>query len=141
MFKIVVGVSPTRAATTCTGTPLVSISVIALWRRTCKLPVPIPAAFRSFREPFGQPLRVDRSAELVGEDQVKVLHKRRAAKSRSANWTSRCSRSASTVSASSAIVRRERPRLRRTEADPASGRDELLGDLQAGRRPGRGPAR
>ena len=33
-FRTVVGVSPNRAATMCTGTPEVSASVAAVWRKT-----------------------------------------------------------------------------------------------------------
>jgi hypothetical protein len=50
-----------RAATTCSGTPSVNASVVCVWRRMCRLPLGIFAAFRRDLKPSDL-LRVDRQA-------------------------------------------------------------------------------
>jgi hypothetical protein len=60
------------------------------------------------QERFDQPLRVDRVADLVAEEGVPVDVRVAGERARSSSCASRCSASASSVTASSATVRRER---------------------------------
>jgi hypothetical protein len=68
------GSSPSRPATTCSGTGgvAVSASVALVWRRTCREPLGMPAALlccECLREALG----MDRAAELVAEDEIVVV--------------------------------------------------------------------
>ena len=105
--RICFGSSPSRAATMCTGTPC------RQRQRRRRVPQRVQAPGRDagglavLAEPLREPLRVDRPAERVGEHEIAV-DVGGPAKSRSRSCVSRCARSMSTVTGSSATVRRDR---------------------------------
>ena len=83
------------------------------------------------RKPVGEPVGMNRPAELVAEDQVAVAVGR-SATSRSSSCVSRWRSSAATDSESSAILRRERDDLGEPKLTPPLTRDQLLLDREPG---------
>jgi hypothetical protein len=64
----------------CTGTPDVSASVAAVWRKMCRLPVSIPAALRwrvnlaEVRECEGEPdLELDKIVGYLASEQLRAV--------------------------------------------------------------------
>ncbi len=79
-----------------------------MWRSTCKLPVGCRPPSRCLENHSREPLRVDRPAELRRRTRDRGRRTPDPAKSRSSSCVSRCARSVSTVTGSSATVRRDR---------------------------------
>ena len=73
----------------------------------CRLPAGMPAALRCALEPLRQALRVDRSAERIGEHEIAVDVGGTGEVALEAAACERCARSMSTVTGSSATVRRD----------------------------------